>query len=260
MNKIGFCWGLCTGLLFLTACHKDGASSGEEVERYVPRGQVIQFSTPDSKGGQGYAMLTSDPSAKYLVLFHEWWGLNDQIKKEAERLYDSLGQKVNVLAPDMYGGKLASSEKEAGRLKAGLTKFRGEAIVNGVFGYAGPKAEYVSMGWGLGGNWALRMGVLGNHQVIGVVMYYGVADQNVEEFNPLEAAVLGIFGKKDKWVTPELAGRLDTLAKITRKQVETHQFHAAHAFANPSSPKYNRKAAEEANALALAFIRKKFNP
>lgn len=258
MNKKVFYFGLCAGLLFLNACHKDRAPSSAEDERYVPRGQVFIFSTPDSKGGQGYAMLTRNPSSKYLVLFHEWWGLNNQIKKETERLFDSLGQKVNVLAPDMYGGKVASNEEEARRLIDSLTKFRGEAIVHGVFGYAGAKSEYVAMGWGSGGNWALRTGVLGNHQVVGVVMYYGVADQNAEEIAPLEADVLGIFGKKDKWVTPEFAGRLVSLVKMTGNPVETHQFHAAHAFANPSSPNYKRKAADEANALALAFIRKKF--
>ncbi len=258
MNKKVFSLVLFAGLIFLNACQKDGMSSGAAAERYVPRGQVIQFSTPDSKGGQGYAMLTREPSSKYLLLFHEWWGLNDQVKKEAERMFDSLGQKVNVLAPDMYSGKLASDEKEAGRLKAGLTKYRGEAIVNGVFGYAGPKAEYAVMGWGFGGNWALQAGILGNHQVVGVVMYYGVADQSAEEIAPLEADVLGIFGKKDEWVTPELAAQMESLVNHTGKTATTFQFNAGHAFANPSSPKYNRKAADEANALTLAFLRKKF--
>jgi len=42
------------------------------------------------------------------------------------------------------------------------------------------------------------------------------------------------------------------------KSLNVHSFDAAHAFANPSSSRYKEEAAQSANALSLAYLKKKF--
>jgi len=56
------------------------------------------------------------PTKKYLFVIHEWWGLNDYIKQEAEKLQKELG--VNVIALDLYDGKVTSDPKTARSIRS----------------------------------------------------------------------------------------------------------------------------------------------
>lgn len=53
--------------------------------------------------------------------------MNDHIKREAENLYNDLGN-VNVLALDMYDGKLATDPQTAGKYMQEFKKERGAEI------------------------------------------------------------------------------------------------------------------------------------
>src|SRR5438067_2045034 len=50
---------------------------------YAGEGENIKFKTPDGATGYGFEIKSATPSNKYLFVIHEWWGLNDYIKKEA---------------------------------------------------------------------------------------------------------------------------------------------------------------------------------
>src|SRR5437870_12492179 len=45
-------------------------------------GNMITYKTPDGKEANAYEIKASGESNKYLLVFHEWYGLNDYIKKE----------------------------------------------------------------------------------------------------------------------------------------------------------------------------------
>ena len=55
----------------------------------------------------------------------------------------------------------------------------------------------------------------------------------------------------------EVIDKFESLTKATGKNLEIHWFDADHAFANPSSPRYDEAAAQEANGLAMAFLKSK---
>ena len=105
----------------------------------------------------------------------------------------------------------------------------------------------------------MRTSILAAERGAGCVMYYGMPVEKAEELAALQVDVLGIFAEQDKWINREVIGKFEALAKATGKKVENHWFVAEHAFANPTSPRYNGAAAQEANALALAFLREKLN-
>ena len=44
--------------------------------------------------------------------------------------------------------------------------------------------------------------------------------------------------------------------KANKKQIEINFFEAAHAFANPSNPKFNKEAADKANKKVVDFLKK----
>ncbi|MFN7117144.1 MAG: dienelactone hydrolase family protein [Saprospiraceae bacterium] len=221
---------------------------------FQPQGQMIQFATPDGKQGSAYALMTTQPSEKYLLVIHEWWGLNDHIKQTADMLFENLGD-ANVLALDMYDGQVTTNPDEAGKIMGAMKPERGTAIVKGALAKAGTNAKIGTIGWCFGGGWSLQSSILAGNQSKACVMYYGMPVENAKELAPLQAPVLGIFAKKDQWITPEVVNKFAALAKSTGKQVEIHQFDADHAFANPSNPNFDQKAAGEANELALAFLK-----
>jgi dienelactone hydrolase len=54
------------------------------------------------KGVSAYVATPSKPTTQGILLFSEWWGLNDQIKKLSDRF---AAEGFVVVAPDVYHGK-----------------------------------------------------------------------------------------------------------------------------------------------------------
>ncbi|MEZ5040115.1 MAG: dienelactone hydrolase family protein [Saprospiraceae bacterium] len=225
-----------------------------EANDHQAQGQMVTFATPDGAEGSAYALMTTTASNKYLFVIHEWWGLNDHIKEEADRLFAELGD-VNVMALDMYDGQVATSPDEAGKFMQAVKAERAEAIVKGAIAKAGAAAKIGTIGWCFGGGWSLRSSIMAADQGVACVIYYGMPVQKAEELAPLKAEMLGIFAEKDGWINPEVVGKFEDLAKATGKKIEVHQYDAEHAFANPSNPAFNETAASDANAKALAFLK-----
>ena len=233
---------------------KEAHETPEKIET-EQLGKMTTFDTPDGATGAAYAVV-SEGSDKFLFVIQEWWGLNDHIKREADRLSKAL-DGVTVIALDMYDGKVADNPDDAGKYMKAVKQERAEAIVNGAITKAGATAKIATIGWCFGGGWSLRASILAKDQAAGCVMYYGMPVQKAEELAPLKADVLGIFAEKDGWITPEVVGKFEALADATGKKVTVHQFDAEHAFANPSSPRYDEKAAQDANKLAVDFLKEK---
>ncbi len=219
------------------------------------KGKMIKFDTPDGKKGSAYAVISED-AEEYLLVIHEWWGLNEHIMQEADRFAANLGS-VNILALDLYDGKVADNRDQASEYMNSVTQERAEAIIKGAINLAGAEAEIATVGWCFGGGWSLKASILAGEQGAGCVMYYGMPVKDAKALAPLEADILGIFAEKDEWITPEVVNNFEALADATKKDLEVHQFNADHAFANPSSPRYNEEAAQKANQLALEFLKEK---
>ena len=219
-------------------------------------GEMIEFNTPDGNTANAYAILAPEETNQFLFVFHEWWGLNDNIKEEAERYAKELGN-VSILAVDIYDGKVTADRDEAGKIMQGVSEDRAKAIVNGAIAYAGANAEIATIGWCFGGGWSLKASILAGDQGAGCVMYYGMPTRDKNELAPLKADVLGLFARQDQYITPKVVDEFFTVANMAGKQVSVHQFDADHAFANPSSPRYDELEAQRANTLALGFLKRK---
>src|ERR1700712_168006 len=70
-------------------------------------GKMIKYKTADGADANAFFIEAKQKSDNWIFVFQEWWGLNDNIKETSEKLYKDLGN-VNVLAIDMYDGKLAT--------------------------------------------------------------------------------------------------------------------------------------------------------
>lgn len=218
-------------------------------------GHMITFKTSDGKDGNAFELKAAKSSKKYILMVHEWWGLNDYIKQEAEKLYNELGD-VNVIAIDLYDGKKATVADSASKYMQATKTERAEALIKGIYDYMGSDVKIATIGWCFGGGWSLQSAIMAGNKANACVMYYGMPEKDLTKLKKLNAEVLGIFAGKDKWITNEIVNEFQRNMKLLKKKITVKTFDADHAFANPSNPHYNKPFAEEAHQMVLAFFRK----
>jgi carboxymethylenebutenolidase len=217
-------------------------------------GEMIKFETDDGKSAKGYFIKSDKPTNKYIFIFHEWWGLNDYVKKESDELKQKLGE-VNILAIDLYDGKIADNREDAAAFMQSVKDERAFNIIKGAMHFAGREAQIGTIGWCFGGGWSLQTSIMLGKQGKACVMYYGIIENTPATFKELNAPVLGIFAEKDGWVNPEVYGNLEKNIKSAGKKVTIKSFNADHAFANPSNTKFDEGATNEAKDLMIKFFK-----
>lgn len=222
----------------------------------IQKGELITFSTKDTLNGNAYYIKALKPTKKVLFVFHEWWGLNDYIKQEAETFALEMGD-VDVFAIDLYDGQVASDVATAQKLMSGLKQQRATTIVNGIIAKVGVDKSIATIGWCMGGAWSLQSTLLENKQAKACVMYYGIPEKSIDRLKTLNCDVLGIFAKQDQFINTELVKTFEANMKTADKKLTVYNYDADHAFANPSNPKFNKEFSADAHAKALAFLKMK---
>jgi carboxymethylenebutenolidase len=219
-------------------------------------GKMITFKTAGGPDGNAYLLKAKKPTNNWIFVFQEWWGLNDNIKRQAEELYKDLGN-VNVLALDMYDGKLATDKENAGKYMQDFKQERGDALVRGALAFVGKKAKIGTIGWCFGGGQSLLAALSAGKQATASVMYYGMPVENVDVLKKLNCDVLNIWPTQDQWINKDVMDKFDANMKAAGKNLTIKSYDANHAFANPSNlmGTYNEKAAADAYQNTLAFFK-----
>ena len=223
------------------------------------KSQQVQYATVNGKPVMGYLAYpaAAEGGLPAVLVFHEWWGLNDNIKKMADQL---AGQGYVALAVDLYVGKVADQPEAARSLMEMAIKDRDAMRTNvrQAHGYLKEqiKATRVgTIGWCFGGSISLSAALIVPDQVDATVIYYGHVSSDVEGLKPLKAPVLGLFGSADDGIPVEQVKAFETTLKGLGKPVTIHIYEGAgHAFANPSGTSYKADAAEDAWKKSLAFL------
>lgn len=223
-------------------------------------GSDVVYATVDGKPVTGYLVRPKGSETKNLpalIVIHEWWGLNDNVRDEAERL---AGEGYVTLAVDLYQGATADAPPAAMKLSRGLTENPGPAEDNLKQAYAYLTKELKAprvgtIGWCLGGRWSFRTAQLFPEEVDAAVIYYGSVKADDDDVARLQMPVLGLFGSKDRVVPLAMVQAFEAQAKRLGRDVTIKVYDGAdHAFANPSGTAYDAPAAEDAWALTTAFL------
>lgn len=225
-----------------------------EDKDFALKGKVIRFAVAGQDSASAYILKASKKTNKYLLLFHEWWGLNDYVKNEAD--YWAKALNVHVLAVDLYDGKVAKTPEEAGKFMGECKPERATSIIKGAAVYTGTKADFRTMGWCFGGGWSLKAALLLNEKTKACVMYYGMPEENMEVLKTLNSDVVFIQANKDRWINEEVVQKFETNMKAASKGLSVHRYDADHAFANPSNPKYDEAAAKAARVVVTNYLKK----
>ena len=231
------------------------------VDFQITEGKPVSFPDSGGKSAAGFFVGPKPGVKSAVVLVHEFWGLNDYIRREAERLHDETGYAV--LAVDLYEGKVTTDPKVASQLMQNVDSARATAIVRGAVkalkgGTFGFKARRIgSVGYCFGGHWSEEVAIQGGKDVNACVMYYGLPDNSPEALNALKAPVLLIYGKKDTWINSHVADEFAAAMKGAGKTYDVVGYDDYHAFANPSNPHYDQASAADAHKRELAWFKKR---
>ncbi len=236
-------------LLALSALPAGAAPPGETTVRYPSGAETVE----------GYLVL---PEGKgpfpAVVVIHEWWGLNDQVRGEAAKLAEA---GYAALAVDLYRGRVAADRDEAHELSRGLPEDRARRDLLAAFDYLAGRNEVRrdaigSIGWCMGGGYSLQLAI---HQprLAAAVIYYGRLATEESALRQIQAPVLGLFGEEDRGIPAESVRAFEATMKKQSKDAQVHIYPGAgHAFANHTRPSYQAEAAKDAWAKTLAFLGK----
>ena len=217
-------------------------------------GSMIQYKTSDGLVANGYFIPSKKKSKKWLIVVQEWWGLNEHIKHEADKYSKDL-QDMNVLAVDMFDGKVAATPDSASKLMRAANMDRMTSIIRGAITLAGDKSSIYTVGWCFGGMWSLQTAILAGSNAKGTVMFYGRPESNMEKLKSIQCDVIGFFGNLDRSPAPAMVSEFENNMKAAGKNLVTHKYEAGHGFANPSNPSFRADAAADAYTKAIAFLK-----
>ena len=222
-------------------------------------GKMITFKTPDGREANGFVIEAPKKTNNWIFVFQEWWGLNDNVKRQSEDLFKEVGN-VNVLALDMYDGKIATEPETAGKYMQEFKQERGDAIVKGALEFVGKRAKVGTVGWCFGGGQSLLAALTAGKQAQACVIYYGMPVEDVNTLKKLNCDVLGIFATQDKWINANVVKKFEANMKAANEKLTVKNYDADHGFANPSNPigNFNEQAAKDANSTTVAFFKARF--
>lgn len=244
------------GALPLTAILADprlaraAAATTEAVRITTGGGREVSAALALPEGGEGPA----------LILIHEWWGLNDQIRSVAA---DFARQGYVALAVDLYGQPAVSTPDEA---KALMSAVDPAAATDTLTSWAawlrrhpavtkkpgGGEGKVGVIGWCFGGAWSLNASIVAPMDA--TVIYYGRVDRPAEDLRRLSGPVQGHFATRDTFITPAMAEGFEAALKEIGHPHEIHHYDADHAFANPSGNRFDQEDAQLAWTRTLAFL------
>ena len=265
-------------LLMMAAC-----GSGEQKDDYVDRmsaehegdqpvqneaselkqsaettGQEVTYASVNGNDVTGYLAQPENASGSTpgIIVIHEWWGLNDNIRMMTDKL---AGEGYTALAVDMYYGKVAQSPDSAGTYARSVKE--GEAIDNLTQAYDYLTSEQGAknvgvIGWCFGGQWSLQTALAHPNKIDATVIYYGRLVTETAQLKALQMPVLGIFGAEDQGIPPKTVNAFEAALSEAGVSNSIHIYdNAGHAFANPSGTRYNKEAAEDAWQKTVNFLK-----
>ena len=133
--------------------------------------ETVTISTPSGRRVKG-ALAKPGRKAPAVLLIHEWWGLNDQIKAVAAEL---ANQGYLALACDLYDGVVTTDPGKAGALMEAVDQAKARetltAWVDWLRKSPDGNGKVATLGWCMGGGFSLAASIA--TPVDATVIYYG---------------------------------------------------------------------------------------
>lgn len=209
----------------------------------------------------GYLALPTDGQARHpgVVLIHEWWGLNDTMKAQADTLAKA---GYVVLAVDLFKGRVATTPDQARQQTQGVVADEAIGNLKSAVNFLRSRQDVgkvASWGYCFGGRWSLQL-AMAQKDLGAAVIYYGQLETDPAKLQGLPP-IQGVFGEADASIPMTQVRAFDQALTQAGVKHEIHSYpNAPHAFANPTGgEQYRPEAAADAYAKTLSFLRQNVN-
>jgi carboxymethylenebutenolidase len=217
-------------------------------ETYEVLGQDIEY----FEGYKGFLARPNDQkNYPGIIMIHEWWGLNENIKDKAKELAE---EGYIVLAVDLFG-TVATTPEEARIQSSSLDQTKALANMQSAKSYLVQEGapKIASLGWCFGGAQSLQISI--TEKLDATVIYYGNLVEDTEKLKNLSSPVLGIFGDQDAQIPVEkvnnFKNNLNNLSILNDIYIYEG---VGHAFANPSGQNFSPNETADAWSKTLNFL------
>lgn len=187
-----------------------------------------------------------------VVMIHEWWGLNENIKGMAEEL---ASQGYMVLAVDLFSSVAATAEEARAQVTS-LNQEEALANLQSAVSFLREQGSFkvASLGWCFGGGQSLQLALSGVN-LSGTVIYYGQLETDRAALSAIRWPVLGIFGGEDSSIPAQEVWRFQRSLEENGTKNDIHIYPGVgHAFANPSGANYAPEETRDAWEKTLLFL------
>ena len=192
-----------------------------------------------------------------LLVIHEWWGLNDQIKAVT---VDLAKAGYAALAVDLYRGIVTSKFDEAQKAMMSLDGKRALADLRDAYAFLSGRAyvskgNVASVGWCMGGGYSLQLACV-EPGLSACVIYYGRLETDPAVLARIGGPVLGFFGQDDTSIPVDAVRSFESAMAHAGRSLNVHIYPGAgHAFANPTrTDAYRPEAAKDSWQRMMSFL------
>lgn len=191
-----------------------------------------------------------------VILIHEWWGLNENIKDMARNL---ASHGYVVFAADLYAGQVATTSDGARQLLTTFDTTKGISNIQSVAEILRTKYDIerlATIGWCFGGTQSLNYALSGNN-LDATIIYYGQLVTDKNKLYLIHWPVLGIFGGQDQNIPVESVNEFESALNDLGIENEIYIYpNVGHAFANPSGENYAPQDTKDAWKNTILFLEK----
>lgn len=213
----------------------------------APAAVVTKVVEYEHDGTKLKGFLAYDDAAKGkrpgVLVFPEWWGLNDYAKIRAQQL---AGLGYVAFAADLYGNgkvietahpedamKMAGELRKnqavwRGRAEAGLKQLRGQPNVDA--------GKVAALGYCLGGSTALQLAYTGADLKAVATFHAGLPAPTADEAKAVKARILVTTGAADKNIPPAAVEAFKTALAGAKPEVVSYEG-VVHSFTVPGADK-----------------------
>ncbi len=173
-----------------------------------------------------YIAIPKTGSGPGVCVLHSWWGLNTFFKGLCDRFAEA---GFVALAPDLYAGKVASTEAEAKRLRAEATASRREpaykmlmTAIDHLSRHESVTTRHVALvGFSMGGHWALWLAQRPELPVAATVVFYAARNG---DFTHSNSRFLFHFAENDEWVSTASVKKLKRSLEVAGREGSYYEY------------------------------------
>jgi carboxymethylenebutenolidase len=238
-------------------------SNSQESRNVLHNSSVNYYENNNSTGYLVYPELANNTQQQLpaVIMIHEWWGLNEDIKNQADIL---AREGYVVLAVDLYQGEVAATSDRSRELSSSVRNNPDSAIDNLQSAVNYVKSLQIvdgnriaSLGWCFGGDWSLQLAVNSSEDPLAAtIVYYGRPVTDTASLSNIHWPILGIFGDQDQAIPVESVKQFAAALNASDVTNDIYLYKGVgHAFANPSGDNYAPKETADAWQKTIGFLK-----